>query len=79
MSLLFPPRHLGHHFPTRLITGILLRLMSAQANAAVLAGFLDYLRIEKGLARLSIAAYTTDINQFAEFLSKHKANPADGA
>ncbi len=46
--------------------------MSAQANAAVLAGFLDYLRIEKGLARLSIAAYTTDINQFAEFLSKHK-------
>jgi len=46
--------------------------MSAQDNAAVLAGFLDYLRIEKGLARLSIAAYTTDINQFAEFLSKHK-------
>ena len=46
--------------------------MSAQANAAVLAGFLDYLRIEKGLARLSIAAYTTDINQFAESLSRHK-------
>src|SRR3954451_17648471 len=46
--------------------------MSAQANAAVLAGFLDYLRIEKGLARLSIAAYTTDINQFAEFLSRQK-------
>ena len=46
--------------------------MSAQANAAVLAGFLDYLRIEKGLARLSISAYTTDINQFAEFLCKHK-------
>jgi integrase/recombinase XerD len=46
--------------------------MSVQANAAVLAGFLDYLRIEKGLARLSIAAYTTDINQFAEFLSRQK-------
>jgi integrase/recombinase XerD len=46
--------------------------MSAQDNAAVLAGFLDYLRIEKGLARLSIAAYTTDISQFAEFLSRHK-------
>src|SRR5436190_18467293 len=46
--------------------------MSVQANAAVLAGFLDYLRIEKGLARLSIAAYTTDITQFAEFLSRHK-------
>jgi integrase/recombinase XerD len=46
--------------------------VSVQANAAVLAGFLDYLRIEKGLARLSIAAYTTDIHQFAEFLSRHK-------
>jgi len=38
----------------------------------VLSGFLDYLRIEKGLARLSISAYTTDILQFAEFLEKRK-------
>jgi integrase/recombinase XerD len=46
--------------------------MAAEANARVLSGFLDYLRIEKGLARLSISAYTTDILQFAEFLEKHK-------
>ncbi len=46
--------------------------MSSEANARVLAGFLDYLRIEKGLARLSINAYTTDIRQFAEFLEKRK-------
>jgi integrase/recombinase XerD len=46
--------------------------MSPDANARVLAGFLDYLRIEKGLARLSIAAYTTDIGQFAKFLEKRK-------
>src|SRR5579871_3522873 len=46
--------------------------MSSEANARVLAGFLDYLRIEKGLARLSINAYTTDIAQFAEFLEKRK-------
>ena len=46
--------------------------MPPEANARVLAGFLDYLRIEKGLARLSIAAYTTDIGQFAEFLEKRK-------
>jgi integrase/recombinase XerD len=46
--------------------------MPPEANAPVLAGFLDYLRIEKGLARLSIAAYTTDIGQFAEFLEKRK-------
>lgn len=30
--------------------------------------FIDYLKIEKGLARLTVAAYTTDIGQFAEFL-----------
>lgn len=34
----------------------------------MLSAFLDYLRIEKGLAKLTIAAYTTDIGQFAEFL-----------
>jgi len=44
--------------------------MASEANARVLAGFLDYLRIEKGLAALSIRAYTTDIGQFAEFLEK---------
>ena len=46
--------------------------MASEDNARVLSGFLDYLRIEKGLARLSIAAYTTDIGQFAEFLEKRK-------
>ena len=46
--------------------------MPSETNARVLAGFLDYLRIEKGLARLSIAAYSTDIGQFAAFLGKRK-------
>jgi len=46
--------------------------MASGANARVLSGFLDYLRIEKGLAGLSISAYTTDILQFAEFLEKCK-------
>jgi len=46
--------------------------MASEANARVLSGFLDYLRIEKGLAPLSISAYTTDICQFAEFLEKQK-------
>jgi len=46
--------------------------MAAEANSLVLSSFLDYLRIEKGLAPLSINAYTTDICQFAEFLEKHK-------
>jgi len=46
--------------------------MASEANARALSGFLDYLRIEKGLAANSIGAYTTDILQFAEFLEKHK-------
>jgi len=46
--------------------------MASEANARVLSGFLDYLRIEKGLAPLSISAYTTDIIQFCEFLEKPK-------
>jgi len=37
-----------------------------------MSGFLDYLKVEKGLARLTIAAYTTDICQFSEFLEKRK-------
>ena len=46
--------------------------MASDANARVLSSFLDYLRIEKGLAPLSIAAYSSDICQFGEFLEKHK-------
>ena len=46
--------------------------MVSDSNALVLAGFLDYLRIEKGLAQLSIAAYRTDIGQFAGFLERRK-------
>ena len=46
--------------------------MASEANSRVLSSFLDYLRIEKGLAPLSISAYTTDICQFSEFLEKRK-------
>ncbi len=46
--------------------------MASETQSRVLAGFLDYLRIEKGLAPLSIRAYKTDIGQFAEFLEKNE-------
>jgi integrase/recombinase XerD len=46
--------------------------MSSQTNSRALADFLDYLRIEKGLARLTISAYASDIGQFSEFLEKRK-------
>jgi integrase/recombinase XerD len=42
--------------------------MVLDANARVLSGFLDYLRVERGSAKLTIAAYTSDLAQFAEFL-----------
>ena len=44
----------------------------SESNATILAGFLDYLRVEKGLAKLTVSAYTTDIGQFAGFIQKHK-------
>src|SRR5713226_5384087 len=46
--------------------------MPSEANSRVLSSFLDYLRIEKGLAPLSVSAYTTDVCQFAEFVEKRK-------
>jgi integrase/recombinase XerD len=46
--------------------------MPSETNALIVSSFLDYLRIEKGLAKLTILAYTTDIGQFAEFLEKQK-------
>jgi integrase/recombinase XerD len=46
--------------------------MAFVVNSQVLSDFIDYLRIEKGLAPLSIAAYRTDISQFSEFLQKQK-------
>src|SRR5215831_14254768 len=42
--------------------------MPVSPNARVLSGFLDYLKIERGLARNTITAYHTDLLQFAEFL-----------
>lgn len=41
---------------------------SSAPNAQVLASFLDYLKVEKGLARLSVAAYHRDLLQFAEHI-----------
>jgi integrase/recombinase XerD len=44
----------------------------SKANSRVLSGFLDYLKVEKGLAPLTVAAYTTDVSQFVGFLEKRK-------
>jgi integrase/recombinase XerD len=44
----------------------------ADRDQRTLAGFLDYLKVEKGLARLTISAYAQDARQFAEFLKRKK-------
>ncbi len=41
-----------------------------RVNLEVLAHFLDYLKVEKGLASLTISAYSTDLAQYATFLEK---------
>lgn len=42
------------------------------ANQRVISGFLDYLRVEKGLAALTGSAYRADLQQFAEFLESRR-------
>ncbi|HUN88058.1 MAG TPA: site-specific integrase, partial [Terriglobales bacterium] len=39
-------------------------------NQRVLVSFFDYLKVEKGLARLSVSAYKSDLLQFAETLNR---------
>jgi integrase/recombinase XerD len=46
--------------------------VASDANARVVSSFIDYLKIEKGLALLTVSAYTRDIGQFADFLEKQK-------
>src|SRR5579884_4313238 len=59
--LLFSESHSGHT-----------QLVSAVTNSHVLADFLSYLKIEKGLAALTISAYSGDIAQFTAILDRSK-------
>ena len=49
---------------------------TSQTMPRELASFVDYLKIEKGLASLSVAAYTRDITQFTDFLKKRPLTAA---
>jgi len=44
----------------------------SEESSRVFSSFLDYLRVEKGLAPFTVAAYTTDVAQFIGFLGKRK-------
>ena len=48
--------------------------MPSDSNARTLHAFLDYLRVERGSAKLTIGAYASDLAQFSEFLEKRKQN-----
>jgi integrase/recombinase XerD len=62
-------RHPPRHFSAPIANSILAAMPSA-ANAGTLSAFLDYLRVERGSAKLTIAAYSSDLAQFASFLEK---------
>lgn len=51
---------------------MILNIVSSDSNSRILSSFIDYLKIEKGLASLTLAAYTRDILQFAAFLKREK-------
>jgi integrase/recombinase XerD len=47
-------------------------VQSADPNLRLLNAFLDYLKVEKGLAPLSVSAYQSDLEQYSGFLLKRK-------
>jgi len=47
-------------------------IVARDVNSSVLSSFMDYLKIERGLAGLTVSAYSSDIGQFAEFLCRGK-------
>ncbi len=47
-------------------------MQPADPNTRLLSGFFDYLKVEKGLASLSVSAYRSDLEQYSEFLGKRK-------
>jgi integrase/recombinase XerD len=51
--------------------------VTSRPDEPLLAAFLDYARVEKGLAPLTIAAYRRDLRQFSDFLKKKKRAPAE--
>jgi integrase/recombinase XerD len=47
-------------------------VQSADPNLRLIGSFLDYLKVEKGLAPLTVSAYQSDLEQYSEFLLKRK-------
>jgi integrase/recombinase XerD len=52
-------------------------VQSADPNLRLQNSFLDYLKVEKGLAPLTVAAYRSDLEQYSSFLLKRKRELKD--
>ena len=52
-------------------------MVATDINSSLLSSFIDYLKIEKGLAALTVSAYAKDIGQFAEFVCRRKRTLLD--
>jgi len=66
------PRYLPRHSWRPRNYENILRVASLPAKDALLSTFLDYLKVEKGLAQLTVTAYERDLLQFAYHLAKQK-------
>jgi integrase/recombinase XerD len=51
--------------------------MAVDADSRLIVAFLDYLKVEKGLAPLTVAAYTRDLAQFQSSLQAKRRNLID--
>jgi integrase/recombinase XerD len=47
-------------------------VQSVDPNLRFISSFLDYLKVERGLAALTVSAYESDLAQYSEFLQKRK-------
>jgi integrase/recombinase XerD len=47
-------------------------VQSVEPNLRLVSSFLDYLKVEKGLAPLTVSAYQSDLAQYSKFLEKRK-------
>jgi integrase/recombinase XerD len=52
-------------------------VLASDPNLRLVTSFLDYLKVEKGLAPLTVQAYESDLEQYSQFLLKRKRGLRD--